>query len=148
MKTDYTGKTNDLLIMHIVNRSNVVFQFGDESKIITGISKLTQMFVKELLTVQGEIKGNPDAGCNFLEDVRTGKIQTEQDVQAYFGLAADTIISRFELTQPEDTPDDERLTQVILNNFAMETGKLTLNVTLETAAGVSRDIYLPLTIAV
>ena len=87
----YTGRTIDLLAFQgIVPGTNTLatpalVQPGNSGQLCTGIQKLCQRWLLELLTTVGSMVYQPERGCNFVQQLMTGQLQTTLDLQQAFG---------------------------------------------------------------
>lgn len=113
-------------------------------EICTGIQKLVQRFVLELLTEKGTIPYDTDRGCTFLTDAVAGRLQTELDVIQTFNLALIDIIRNLQGEEAETDPTDERFSSARLLGMTLLPGYLSLRVQVTSQAGTSRVFILPL----
>lgn len=142
----YINRTNDLLLTDSWSETSrsVLFQAVDNNyKICTGIQKLAQSVVYLLLTKLGSVKGNPAQGTQFLLTVESG-IRDESTLEAALVLAAYDIKRQLNIEITDDTPDDEILDGLTLNSMSLIGSTLSLSVTIQSVAGNSREIVIPI----
>lgn len=116
--------------------------------LITGIEKLVQRFVIELLTEQGSLHYEPDRGTLFILAIRSGTVRTEADLYAQFSSAEVDI--RNHLRQEEDgtEPEDERYVSASLLNVTLVGSTANLRIEIVSGAGESREFIFPLPVAI
>lgn len=118
---------------------------GGDGMLITGIVKLCQMFLLEIFTVRGSMPFEPDRGSSLLTFVRTGKIRSDIDAHVYFQYAVQEVKQNLIAEEDANTPDDERLSSVEVLSVAFTYEQLTYRVKLNSVAGSSRVVSVPLT---
>jgi len=146
---DYQGRRYDLLGFRPDGRGPLLQSLFDEQstgEIITGIGKLSQRFLLELMTDVGSMKFLPTRGTTFLQSIRQGKLQTEEDVLAEFNFAVADIRRNLADEDPTDTPDDERFSDAQVEAITIAAGQLQMTIALTSRAGESRQIILPIKI--
>jgi hypothetical protein len=154
--TDYTGRFVDLLIFEGVKpadeqRIRLGLSGNDGGKIVAGIQKLVQSYALLFLTERGSIGVNPTQGAEFIAGMRQSRIQDEADVLSEFTLANELVRQQLALTaNAQDLPDDETFDSATLENFSLdhESSTIRLSVKVISLAGTSRDIILPVPIAI
>ena len=111
---DYANRTVDLQVLQGIQRYGKVLTptalaaAGEGGRAATGIVKLAQRFLLELLTPRGSQIYNPTRGSSLLPEIQEGRIRTP--------IAASTAGSRAILTakrsllaeESSTDPDDER----------------------------------------
>lgn len=108
-----------------------------------GIQRLAQQFLSLFLMEQGSCFFDLERGTDFLVRLRSGQLYSDAEVTSSFQLAASDVLDYMQREFTDDTPDDERLTNITLLWFELRPPKLLLGIKLETAAGTSRAIILP-----
>ncbi len=146
MSTVYTDRLVDLLVFQYPKANGQVpinLELGD-GYVCTGIQKCAQTFLTLLLSADG--RGAPGTGSSrFLNAVRNGYIRNDGDVQFYFTLAVDDILGYLNNNGDYKTaPNDEVLTGATLLSFFIQEDRLYLNIQVESAAGDSREVILPI----
>ena len=110
---------------------------------VSGIQKLVQRVWLLLLTEQGTVFADPNAGTEFFTLARTGRLATDADVTLNFRLAADEIVTYLKNSTPASAPADEQIASVELVTFDLVPGSLTLTVLVTAASGTTRQVVLP-----
>jgi len=153
--TDYTGRTVDVLIFQgaaPVGDQPIGLGFGtDGGQITTGIQKLSQTFTVLFLTRKGTVISNAKIGTDFITYMQQGRIQTEDHVLTAFGAAVEDIKRLFDADSAQaDLEDDERFSSAELKSYTIDkvNSKIILVIDLESLAGSSRTIYLPVSAAI
>ena len=152
---DYTGRSVDLLIFQGVaelGKNEIVPAWGDVGYLCTGVQKVVQTWTVLFLTERSTVLNDPGRGTDFLQAVRSGRIQVEEDVPAEFSMAADRI-SRLmdqDAANAGDLPDDERLDFAALLEYRIDrlASYLYLKIRILTIAGEERTIFLPVSTAI
>lgn len=148
----YAGRTIDVLAFRGATPNGEVLlaeSLADASssgEICTGIQKLAQRFLLEMLTEVGTIAYAPLRGTELLTSLLSGKARSTLDVQAIFALAE--LQARVNLAgeESEDDPADERYSQTTLLSVTLSPGKVVLRTQLESQAGESVEVILPISI--
>lgn len=155
MSTDYTGRSVDLLIFQGLTPAGdaqVGLGFGDTGEIVTGIQKLSQSFTSIFLTDVGSIHHDSSVGTSFIEAMRQGRLKDEADLKSEFLLAAENVRQQLALAidPAKPPPADETFVSATLRSFDMDRGasKITLFVVLLSAAGESREVIMPVSLAI
>jgi len=155
MSTDYTGRSVDLLIfqgLQPAGEAQVTLAIGDAGEVVTGIQKLAQSFTSIFLTDVGSIHHDPTVGTTFVEAMRQGRLQDESDLKNEFALAVESVRQQLALgiDAANPPPDDEIFASAELSSFNMDQGasKITLIVRLTSAAGESREVIMPVSLAI
>ena len=148
---DYTGRTVDLLIFQGVDetgKNEIDPSWGDVGYLCTGIQKVAQTWTTLFLTERGTVLNDTERGTDFLQAVRSGRIQVEKDVPTEFSLAADRIrrLMDQDAADAGDLPDDERLDFAELLEYQINrlASYLYLKIRIHTIAGDERTIFLPI----
>ena len=155
---NYAGRTVDLFIFQgakLEGQQQILLDIDSldypGGEVTTGIQKLVQTFAITFLTEVGSIKYDPTFGTTFVSDVRIGNIRDEATVVAFFNLAVESIRQTLKLSQETNPlPDDESYDSAVLVNFNLDTNasKLTLNIRVNSVAGQTRQLYLPVPLAI
>lgn len=135
-----------------------LFNAATSGEISTGVQKLAQRWLLEFMTESGSMPGLPGRGTNFMRLARQGRFRLAINVHSAFA-AADMVISRnLTLEEPSNMPADERFASAELLNVAVLPGYdvnsksgssavfLTLGVKINSLAGDSREIIVPIEI--
>jgi hypothetical protein len=153
--TDYTGRTVDQLIFQGVEPAGdqlLDLGWGDAGEMCTGVQKVAQTWTILFMTDLGSIPLDLTRGSDFLQAVRSGRIQVDEDVEAEFNLAAARVRRTMDqdAADVDDLPDDERLDEAVLVDVDIDQAmsRLYLRVNIRTIAGDSRTIFLPVPVSI
>lgn len=147
---DYLGRTIDLLILYGAQPkgeqllTQALALPGQGGAVITGIEKLAQRYVLELLTEAGSLVYLPNRGCNFMIDGRSGGWRTQADLTQSFYAAMITVKRALILEEQATDPDDERFGSATLLGSVLNGTQVAIRVALSSLAGTSRVIFTPL----
>lgn len=119
--------------------------YDEEStgQICVGVQKLAQRWALEFLTEIGSMSGLPDRGCYFMTAVLRGGLRTALDVNTEFLSSGLTIERNLKNEEYDDMPNDERFLSANLTGLTFYPGYLELHVTINSRAGTSRAVILP-----
>ena len=117
---------------------------GQSGQICTGIQKLVQRFLLELLTERDSMIYSPTRGCDFMIQARLGELRTPLDVLAAFSAALVDIRSNLLSDERPEDPDEERYDSASVLGVSSEPGWISLKIALNSLAGPARTIILPL----
>jgi hypothetical protein len=126
-----------------VQLEQILFDADAAGMLCTGIQKLAQRFVLELLTEKGSMRYLPSRGTTFMTQLRQGYLRTETDVFIAFNLALNDL--ELNLTAEDATTDapDEQYASATLNSVTILAGTVVLHVTLMSMAGIARQVVMP-----
>lgn len=148
--TDYIGRTIDVVAYDNIQPSGesllqqTLAQPGEGGKIITGIHKLVQRYILELLTERGSIPHLPLRGCQFMEQARLGFFQTSFDVLASFSASQVDVRQNLQLEESISDPDDERFLSAELLTVTLTNGNASVTVQVTSRAKTSRQFIMPI----
>ena len=155
VSTDYTDRSVDLLILQGVaetGKNQVDPAWGDVGYLCTGIQKVVQTWLVLFLTERGTVLNEPERGTEFLQAIRSGRIQVEEDIPAEFSMAADRISRTMDQDAADvgDLPDDERLDTAELSEYSLDrlASYLYLKILIRSIAGEDRTIFLPVSTSI
>ena len=120
---------------------------GQTGALITGIEKLVQRFLLELLTERGSLHYAPQRGTFFITKIRAGMISTSQALFAVFN--ASELELRNNLKMEENKliePADELYKQSSLLAASLLGDVATLYIQVQSMAEESRTVIYPLRI--
>ncbi len=149
----YGGRTVDFLAfdgMKVKGDTQLIQALvlpGQSGALITGIAKLVQRVLLELLTERGSLIYAPTRGTLFLTKIRAGMIGTSQALFAAFNAAE--LELRNTLKTEEDKlvdPADERYSQANLLSASLFGDVATLAIKVQSMAEDSRTVIYPLRI--
>lgn len=148
----YSGRTFDVLALRSPSPTSLslvsqsLFNDGLDmgGDVCTGIVKLAQWFLIQLLTPQGSKLYDPLDGTTFISKLIAGQLRTDTDVQMAFGFAVGQITTRARQLQTDATPLDEQFGTATLTQVQIAPGTLTLNITMTSQAGSSWTLIVPI----
>ena len=147
---DYVGRTVDFLFYDNLKISGeslltpALALPGQSGALITGIQKLVQRFLLELLTERGSMPHALNRGTLFMAQLRAGVIRTSQDLFASFSVAALDVQTRLQLEELTTDPPDERFKKADLlsTDLSGDTASLTIQIT--SLADTTYTVVYPL----
>ena len=152
---DYIGRSHDLLGYQgggTAGGDTLLTQAlatpDNGGQITTGIQKLAQRFLLELLTEQGSLIYLPERGCDFMAKARLGNFLTPLDVLSAFSSALVDIRNNLEIEESESDPDDERFLDADAEAVTLNAGSATLHIRITSRAGNTRKVIAPLNITI
>lgn len=146
---DYVNRKYDYLALQNTKKIGEaklgleLFTLQNNGQICTGIQKLSQRWLLEFMTEYGSMPGRPTRGSGFMTAVRQGRIQNTLAATSEFETAAILVRQNLQNEEYEDMPADERFTSTELVAVAILPGYLQLRVKINSAAGDSREVILP-----
>lgn len=147
---DYVGRTIDVLAFDDAKAkgeallTQTLVKEGQSGALITGISKLAQRVLIELLTEKGSLTYDPTRGTALMTAFRAGLIQTTQELQSTFALAELDVRLNLGLEETTDDPDDERYDSMELLAVSLDQDTASLTIRVNSLAGDSRVVIYPL----
>lgn len=150
---DYAGRTVDYLAFDDARLSGdtlltqKLVKEGQSGALITGIEKLVQRFLLELLTEQGSLDYLPGRGTLFIAALRAGIVRTSQDLFSTFGSSEVDIRNNLRQEEELSDPADERYGSAELISASLFGDTATLTIRVESLAGESRTLIYPLRVA-
>lgn len=152
--TEFVGRRFDALAFRGADRSGEsllsqsLFDEASSGAVVTGVYKLSQRFLLELLTAKGSIPFRPERGTDFIREVQSGRIRSEQDATLSFNFALVDVQQNLQAEEDDFTaipmPDDERFDRAELETLTLIGDFLQLTTTVFSLAGTSRTVVLPL----
>lgn len=146
---DYANRKYDYLALQNVktignaNLGLELFNGQNNGKICAGIQKLSQRWLLEFMTEYGSMPGRPERGTGFMTGVRQGRIRNALTVESAFELASMLIRRNLQAEEYVGMPDDERFDSTELLSVAILPGYLQMRVKINSLAGDSREVILP-----
>jgi hypothetical protein len=110
---------------------------------VTGMAKLMQRVLLELLTESGTIAYNTTRGTGFMTALRAGQLNGDAAVFQNFNFAANAILRTLGNDDTAATPADEVLAGMELDSVLFGGDQIALAFTLTSAAGTSAQLLLP-----
>lgn len=149
---DYVNRKYDYLALRDVKRIGnaklglELFNAQTSGQICTGIQKLSQRWVLEFLTELGSMPGLPERGSSFMTAARQGRIINNLTATTAFEQAAIGVRRNLQNEEATDALPDEQFASVELLSVAILPGYLQLQVKINSVAGDSREIILPVAV--
>lgn len=150
----YTGRQYDVLAFRGATLSGPaqltmsMFDSSTYGEICTGIQSLAQRWLLTFLTEVGTMKFKPNAGTNFMRDLRRGRFRTESDILDSFSFADLLVSEQLRAEETDQWPDDERFSSAKLTAIALLGDSIALDITINSRADVARTVVMPLPITV
>jgi len=146
----YVGRTIDILAYQNAPGTGEVLtvqalaQESNDGQICTGVQKLAQRFLLELLTETGSLAYQPERGCQFMIDARMSLFNSQYDVLASYSASLVDIQKNLQAEESLSDPADERFrnAEAVSVNFSPGSASITMRVT--SMAGTSREVIAPL----
>jgi hypothetical protein len=151
---DYQGRTVDYLAFDDATAggdallSQQLVKPGESGALITGIEKLVQRILLELLTEQGTLEYTPTRGTLFMTRLRTGNVRTSQALFSSFAAAELDVRNNIRLEETSTDPKDERYGSLELLNASLLGDTATLSIRVTSLAGESRTVIYPLRVVI
>jgi hypothetical protein len=117
---------------------------GGTSKVTTGIQKLAQQWLVEMMTVRGSVPYQPERGTFLILRARQGRLRTTLAVEQAFAVARMQARQNLMADETDQTPDDERYGRVDLLSVSLEQARASIRARLRSRAGEDRELILPL----
>ena len=149
---DYTGRSVDLFVMQGAEESGMrLISPGFSSgggEVTTGVQKAAQMFTVLFLTEKGTVAHDPEYGTNFLATARRSNA-IDSMIKIAFREAVQDILDQQSRYRQTDDPDDELIASIELLGLASpDPTQMILTIYITTIAGTTREVILPVTLAV
>ena len=148
---DYVGRTVDYLAFDDARArddtllTQTLVKAGQSGALITGIEKLVQRFLVELLTEQGSLDYQVKRGTFFMTALRAGTVRTSQELFSAFSSAEVDVRDNLKLEEDfANDPPDERYARAELLSASLFGDTATLNIRVDSVAGESRTVIYPL----
>ena len=150
----YVGRTVDMLAFDNAKAAGeaeltqTLVKKTQSGAVITGIEKLVQRFLTELLTEQGSLTYLPNRGTLFITQARAGILRTSQDLFTAFSTAEVQVsINLRAEDNPAKDPRDEQYQSAALLSANLVDDRANLTIQVNSAAGSSRQVIYPLRVA-
>jgi hypothetical protein len=147
---DYVGRTVDLLAFDGAKAEGTAQLIPElaapqqSGALITGISKLVQRFLIELLTEKGSLLYQPQRGTFFMIKLRLGAIRTSEQLISEFSEAEIDLRSSLILEESANDPPDEKYLSAELLSANLQGDSADLLIKITSRAGESRKVIYPL----
>lgn len=150
----YLGRTIDLLAFQGLPQdgeallTQALASAGESGAVVTGVHKLAQRFLLELLTAAGSMPYTPDRGCQFMPDAVRGTWRTAADVEQSFHSSLVDVRRNLQREESSADPDDERFASAALSSVVLGGGSVAIYVAVTSLAGTTRVVIAPLNFTV
>lgn len=115
------------------------------SLVITGKLKASQNYLRVLLSNLAERKESPLMGSTLIRNIRSGNIAFSSEIEQIFLIENVLVLKWIKERYTDGVPDDERIDNVKLLNYAIQPGgQVILNLNLTTVAGETSVVHLPI----
>lgn len=154
---DYRNRRADLLAFRGVfpqlrGRDQILAQElvrpGDGGALIAGIEKLAQAVLLILLTKIGSRPYKKTDGTTFMLDAERGHWRTPADVSESFYAARLDVSRQIRATEVDADPLDERWGSLDLDGVTLSGDRVSLRITLVSAARTSYKFMTPITVPI
>ena len=151
--TDFTGRTVDLFVMQGAKEKGLQpitpgLGLDTGGEVTTGVQKAVQFFLIVFLTQKGSRPHDPEFGTRFMETILKSNIN-DSNMQITFRDAAEDILEQQARYKQDDARDDEVILEADLVSFASPSpDQMSLTVLLTTGAGETREVILPVSLAI
>ena len=152
---EYVGRKIDILAYYTdetgvgeVQLEQKLAPQGTGGLITTGIQKLAQRFLLELLTEKGSMIYNPTRGCDFMKEARLGYLRTPLDVMASFSAALSDVKRNLQLEEKATDSADEKLASAEVLSVNLVGDKASVSVQILSQAGTTRTVVAPLAVMI
>ena len=150
---DYIDRTVDLVGWHGMQPTGEVLlqqtlaPAGTGGFIVTGVQKVAQRFLIELLTETGSRQFWPLEGNDFLTEARLGAWQTPADALGAFVRAVAIIRPLLQAEEVDTDPADERFVDAVPLSVTLEPAMVIIRFRIDTQAGSDRNFIFPLALS-
>jgi hypothetical protein len=124
-----------------------LWELDGAGRAVTGILKLAQHALLELLTVKGSRPFNQASGTSLLSFVRQGLIRNEVDAYVYFQYAVGELQQNLLAAETAADPDDERFVSLVILSVTFTPQQVSYRTQLTSRAGTARELILPVATA-
>lgn len=149
----YLGRTIDVLafdnakVSGEAQLSQSLVLPGQSGAVITGIQKLVQRFLIELLTEAASLNYQPLRGTQFITAIRAGVVRTSADLFSQYTLAELDVRQNLQAEESATDPKDERYSSAELLSASLFGDTATLRINVVSVAGESRKVIFPLRVS-
>lgn len=121
---------------------------GSGGLVVAGIRRILQLLLIELLTERGSMRYLPDRGTNFLSSLRSSNIASPVELRAAVARELATAAANLKQREQESDPPDEKLKQIVILAASLQATTASVTLAVESEAGVSREIVIPLPLGI
>lgn len=145
-------RTVDVLVFHDRNQdTQLLLQLtGDDelAVVVSGIRRMSQTWVLLFLKTTGSTMFAANEGTRFIEEIRGGSVRTVDDLVGAFYRAELRVRRQMKASEITADPDDERLESAKLLDAAVLGDQVTITVRLRSRAGETREVLVPVQLAI
>ena len=146
--TNYYNRSVDLSVFQGIKSSGMATVdqalFTNGGEVCTGIQKLIQRWLIAFLTPEGTVKFHPEWGTEFLAEA--GNFKNEVEAETEFYLCNSDACDQLREEEDDNMSDDERIDSVELKSVIVSSTGFSLSVKINSLAGESSPLVLPITI--
>lgn len=113
-------------------------------KTASGLLKLCQKFVVELLTERGSVPYLPNKGSKFINRLRFGDIATEQDLTVAFSASLPELRTNLRAQENSSDPDNERYGSATLQKVIISPDLVEVRIAIRSRSGATASLTVPL----
>ena len=150
---EYQGRTIDALAFDgavpagEVQLTQALVLPGQSGAVTTGIQKLVQRFVIELLTESASLTYQSKRGTTFITAFRAGIIRTSADIFSQYAVAELDARQNLQAEESNTDPSDERYRSAKLLSAVLSGDTAQLTIRVLSVAGESREVIFPLRVS-
>jgi len=111
----------------------------------TGVAKLLQNVVAELLTLRGSVRFDPQYGCNLVNQIGVTNVSSLSDVNHLINVAVIDVQDNMRRRIIGDEPLDEMLDRIVVERLQQELDSVKVFLRVYSRAGESVSHHLPIT---
>ena len=144
--TLYQGRIVDLSLFPTMTSNNTPapLGLGAYPKAISGAGKVSQSFIKILLTQKGSNRAYKGLGSNLLSTIQTGmNSATAATINGLFNSSALQVVNFMRTMWTASTPADEKISSVNLIDFSVSPGVISFRAQLTSGDGSSFPFLIP-----
>ncbi len=149
---DFVGRTIDLVAYYGVSPNGerlleeTLAPSGESGAITTGVQKVVQRFLIELLKERGSMTFRPNEGTLFITEARRGRFRTPAEVEGAFARGVSDVRITLQNAELDTDPDDERFVSAEITGVVVVPNTAIIRFIIQTRAGVDRKFIFPLTV--
>jgi hypothetical protein len=145
--TNYSGRLVDISLFNQGNENNLSnLGVRPQSLVITGKLKASQNYLRILFSNIGERKEDPSFGSEAPSIFKSCNFSFMSQVTQNFSIANENTIKYIKSKYTNETPTDEKIDKVVINNLEFNAGgRILLYLTLYTVEAEAHNFYLPIT---
>jgi hypothetical protein len=147
------GRRVDLLVFPHPNPGQLLrlspsLQLSSGGQATTGLQKLAQMIVVQLYSSSRQRLYDKQRATTFIDDITNGIIRTAADARRSFEFARlDLLNQALRDTETVSRPLDEQLSDIVLQDVAIDSPVLSLTFSIVSRAGSTGQFVFPVSVA-